>query len=423
MDQLPAEIVEHIADQIVDNDLSSLLALRRVCRSLEAKTHRTFINRCFVTRRIDTSVESMQQLTNLMRFSPYASLVQHLIIDGRQQAVGVEEDIDAAVIDKMLKWFSGRTLESVTFVNEADDDHTDKLMVASGTLVDDCSSYGRFLQRFYDLTWAAYTFLPSMAEHGLKFARFAVPGMSHEYAIGPWAMAGAGGSFAPFSTLRHLALNIFPTGVSVLTGINLSGREDAVTLAQFINSAPQLSTLKLTTYVETWDGADYDYPGFTSNLFACLDVPSVETVVLDGWERVNFRTMLRFFRNHQNISHLELLNFELDARDRPQIESWVEVFEYLKEYQGLTEFTWCNLSTTNDKYWKVVRDMAGDIGMAGPRPTYQQRMKDVLTSSHSRACDIEGCSGGCFSMNKRHVVGRPAIEGTLSRMIANFERS
>lgn len=46
-----------------------------------------------------------------------------------------------------------------------------------------------------------------------------------------------------------------------------------------------------------------------------------------------------------------------------------------------------------------------------------------LTSSHSRACDIEGYYPGCFSMDKRHVVGRPAIEGTLFRMIANFERS
>lgn len=112
-------------------------------------------------------------------------------------------------------------------------------MVASGTLFDDCSSYGRFLQRFCDPTWAAYTFLPSMAEHGLKFARFAVSGKSHEYAIDPWAMAGAGESFAPLSTIRHLVLNIFPTDVSVMTGINLSGREAAVTLAQFINSAPQ----------------------------------------------------------------------------------------------------------------------------------------------------------------------------------------
>lgn len=64
MDHLPAGIVEHIADQIDDNDLSSLLALRRIRRSLEAKTYRTIINRCFVIRIIDTSVESMQRLTN-----------------------------------------------------------------------------------------------------------------------------------------------------------------------------------------------------------------------------------------------------------------------------------------------------------------------------------------------------------------------
>lgn len=38
-----------------------------------------------------------------MRFSLYSSFVQHLIIDGRQQAVEVEEDIDAAIVDKMLK--------------------------------------------------------------------------------------------------------------------------------------------------------------------------------------------------------------------------------------------------------------------------------------------------------------------------------
>lgn len=108
MEQLPVEIVEQITNQIDDNNLRSLLVLRRVCRTLEAKVHRPFINRCFVTRRIDTSAECMQQLTNLMRFSPYASLVKNLVIDCRQKAI--RELVDADVAETMLKWFSGKLL-------------------------------------------------------------------------------------------------------------------------------------------------------------------------------------------------------------------------------------------------------------------------------------------------------------------------
>lgn len=315
-----------------------------------------------------------------------------------------------------------KTLESLTFVNEADDDCTDKLMIADGTEVDDCSSYARFLRRFCDLTRAGETFLCIMAQHELKVLRFVVPGRSHEYAIGPLAMLGVSGNFAPFSTLSHLDLNIFPSSVTTMTEMTLSGQHDALLLAQFISSAQQLSSLKLTTNVESWDDTGYDYPVFTSDLFALLALPTAETVVLDGWERVNFREMLNFFRIHQNISQLELLNFELDARDRPQIESWVGVFKYLRENQGLTDFTWNCLRTSNDSYRQLIRDMGQAAGMTGSISNFRQQMKHVWTSSHRHACSVEGCKGvGCVIQG--HVTGRLAIEGIFAAMIANFERS
>lgn len=75
MDNLAQELFDNVTGRLDDKDVK---ALHMVCRKLRSDTQKAFVKRCFETRRLDTSVECLDHLSNLLRFCKYASVVKHL---------------------------------------------------------------------------------------------------------------------------------------------------------------------------------------------------------------------------------------------------------------------------------------------------------------------------------------------------------
>lgn len=407
MDHLPAELIECITDQIGDEGVESLLNVRLVCHSLNSKTYKTFLNRCFVTRKITTSNQSMDQLFNIMKLSPFAHLVKHLIVDA---CFGVEDQASASKLDETMKQFAGKTLLSITFIHTAEPEPLATRMAETGWSTGRCNPQTLFLQRFCHVTAVVDAFIYKMDLFDIKTLRFSVPGvddLNMAYALGLWVLSA---DQKILSVLRQLDLHVFPSSIDIRTGVQSSPSEDALALASFINSAPQLSQLRLSFAAEGLKAYDGIWlTQLPNTLFEAIDLRSVKDVTLAGWQYPHWKSLMIFFQKHQTINRLKISNVQIDAYDLPLHKSWIHVLESLLQLDSLAEFIWKNLDTTSTARLEAVDD----------------NTIIRVPSSHRRACDRSQCNGRDSYLHCHHSGmvkgGHVKVEAVLLRMMANFE--
>jgi hypothetical protein len=407
MDKLPAELVQCITDQISTDDIQSLLNLRGVCHGLKQQINKTFLKRCFETRKFTTSNQSMNQLIKLMKFSKFAPLVKHLIVDA---CFEVDDQASAAKFNETMKQFANKILESITFVHSADLESLTERMIAIGWSSGRYNPSTLFLQRFCDVTAVVCAFIHSMDVFDIKTLRFSIPGeedLSIGYAVGPWVLNA---DQTILSALRQLNLHIFPSSIDMRTGIQSSPNEDAMGLASFINSAPQLSQLRLSFAAEGLKAYDEIWLTQLPNaLFQALDLSAVEDVTLAGWQYPHWQSLLAFFEKHHTITRLRMTNVQIDAYDIPLHKSWVHILECLLLSTSLVDFSWQNLDTTSTARLEFEDDCS----------------ITCVPSSHRRACAKSQCDGrdSYLHCHQSGMVkgGHANVEAVLLRMIANFE--
>lgn len=403
MEQLPTELIDNIADQIDNEDLK---ALHQVSRALNRHTHEAFTKRFFVTRKLDTSLDCMNQLINLMRFSPFASLVQNLVFDTIRQP----DDSHLSVkIAEIMRRFAGRELNSITFINSASASLMDAAMPHN---VKYCNDVARFRNRTRDTNSVTRQILIPMQLHGIRTCKFFVPGAWRTYAI---SCSGLIFFSNFFSSLRHLDLFIYPENIHKSEDQDALVRREASYLASFINKCPQLSNLRLgtTNDIFVW----FPTSSFTNTLFSNLvNLDLLKTVSLTGWQDITYTTFLSFLTTSPNISRLELVRMSIHAEELQKHMGWVIVLRHLLEYKSITHFSWQRLwcATTLENY-----DQSADNSLVEP--------PSGMSSTHVVACDREGCVEKVHCRNdgvypRATVKGRVAVEKTLSCMLANFER-
>lgn len=402
MEQLPAELIDNIVGQIDNEDLK---ALHQVSRTLNRHTHEAFTKRFFVTRKLDTSLDCMNQLINLMRFSPFASLVQNLVFDTVRQP----DDSHLSVkIAEILKRFAGRELNSITFINSASASLMDAGLSLGGK---NCNDFARFLNRTRDTNSVTRQILIPLQLHGIRTRKFSVPGAWRTYAIG---CSGLIFDSNLFSTLRQLDIFVYPEKIHQSEDQVTLVRREASYLASFINKCPQLSNLKLGTTNEIFVG--FPTSSFTNTLFSSLtNLNLLETVNLTGWQDITYTTFLSFLAAAPTISRLELVEMSIHAEDLQKHMGWVNVLRHLLEYKSLTHFSWQRLWAATK--WEDYDPLANNTPI---------KPATGMTSTHVNACDKEPCDAkshcpGEFEV-KRTVQGRAAVEKTFSAMISNFER-
>lgn len=249
-----------------------------------------------------------------------------------------------------------------------------------------------------------------MELYDIKILRLSIPGaeaFETAYAVGPWVLTG---DQEIVSNLHQLDLHFFPTSLDIRTGIQSAPEEDAMALASFINSAPQLSQLKLSFAVESLEA--YDRTWLTQlphTLFEAFDMNNLKDLTLADWLYPHLQSLLAFFQKHQTITRLKMSNMQIDAFDIPLHRSWVHILECLSLSSSLFEFSWKNLDTTSTARLEAEEDTSISI----------------VPSSHRRACDRVQCNGrdSYLHCHQSGTVkgGHGNVEAVLSRMIANFE--
>lgn len=402
MERLPAELIDNVADQIDNEELKSL---HQVSRILNRHSHQAFIKRFFVTRKLDTSLDCMNQLINLMRFSPFASLVQNLVFDTVRQP----DDSHLSVkIAEIMKRFAGRELNSITFVNSASATLMDSGLPPDGR---NCNDIARFRNRTRDTNSITRQILIPMQLQGIRTRKFSVPGAGRTYGIGCSGLIFFSNFF---SSLHHLDIFVYPENVHRSEGQDVLVRREASYLASFINKCPRLSNLKLGTTNQISVG--FPTHLFTNTLFSSLtNLDLLETVSLTGWQDMTHTTFLSFLTTTPNISRLELVQTSIHAEELQTHMGWVIVLRRLLEYHTLTHFSWQRLWAATK--WEDY-DGNADNTLVGP--------PSGLISTHVDACDKEACVERVHCRNgvypRRTVKGRSAVEKTFSCMLANFER-
>ncbi|TLD36900.1 hypothetical protein E2P81_ATG02682 [Venturia nashicola] len=402
MERLPAELIDDIADQIDDEGLK---AVHQVSRILKRHTQEAFTKRFFVTRKLDTSLDCLNQLINLMRFSPFAYLVQNLIFDTVRQP----DDSHLSVkIAEVMKRFAGRELNSITFVNSA-----------SATLMDaglppdrkHCNDSVRFRNRTRDTNSVTRQILIPMQMQGIRTRKFSVPGAWRTYAIGCSGLIFFSNFF---SSLRHLDIFVYPEIVHRPEDQGALVRREASYLACFINKCPKLSNLRLGTTNDIFKS--FPTRSFTNTLFSSLaNLNLLETVSLTGWQDISYTTFLSFLAAAPNISRLELVEMSIHAEELQKHMGWVIVLQHLLEYKSLKQVSWQRLWAATK--WEDY-DWSANSALIEP--------PSGMISTHVDVCDKEGCVGRVHCRSGVHprgiAKGRLAVERTFSCMLANFER-
>jgi len=418
MDQLPTELIQRITDHIDEQDLSSLRALRSVCRVLERQTSKAFPERCFRTRHLDTSVQSIDRLVKVMRCCPFASHIQSLIIDTRH-GVRVDDSNHRAKMLELMSHFAAKTLNSIILTNSQDSEHHEfdhYVMDEEPYGFSHNNRYALFLQRSCILTDFAALLLSAMDRYGVKLLQFSVPredDIDVRYAIGLRDFNGVPTirqqGLSVFSALSHLELHFFPRTLASRAGTAWSTFDDALTLASCINSAQHLRTLKLSEQLEQFEGHEIETT-IPNTLFQNLNVASVESFSFSDFRYPSWEALLVFCERHNRIRRLELRRMHIDAGRLGLGEAWSRVFECLKLVDSLQEFSWEDLDTTS-----TFIDYPIGLSHFDPR-----------TCSHRRACDKQGCNGmdSYINCHRSGSVdgGHAAVEDVLTRMVENFKR-
>lgn len=344
MDNLLAELVESITDQINNENIQSLHNLRRTCRVLERQTNKTFLKRCFGTRKITIATESMNKLIKVMDLPKFGHLVLHLIVDA---FFGEQSQASASKLTETLEKFAGKTLESITFIHTAEPGPFAKHMARIGH-TGPFDSLTLFIQRFCDITALVDAFIHIMELLDIKILRLSIPGAEDfetAYAIGPWVLNG---DQEVVSNLHQLDLHVFPTSLDIRTGIQSAPEEDAMALASFINSAPQLSQLKLSFAAESLEAYDRIWlTQLPNTLFEALDMNNLKDLTIADWPYPHWQSLLAFFQKHQTITRLKMSDMQIDAFDIPLHRLWVHILGCLSLSSSLVEFSWKHLDTTS----------------------------------------------------------------------------